>query len=69
MGAVGHLARTAQVLARRDAVPMQLGPRILEAGDCAFQIKFCKKLIQALAVRLTRTSEQLVEPTSQGGGV
>lgn len=68
MGALGDLPRTARVLACQDTVLMQLDPRILEAGDCPFQLKFYKKLTQSLVIRLTRTSEKLAAMDSAEGG-
>jgi CRP-like cAMP-binding protein len=59
MGALGDIPRTARVLARVDTVLMQLDPRVLEAGDCYFQLKFYKKLTQVLVRRLTVTSDRL----------
>lgn len=66
MGALGDIPRTAQVLARGNAVLMQLDPRILEAGDCPFQLKFYRKLTQVLVRRLTRTSDRLAEAVPPG---
>jgi CRP-like cAMP-binding protein len=68
MGALGDIPRTAQVLARVDTVLMQLDPRVLEAGDCPFQLKFYKKLTQVLVRRLTRTSDRLAEAAPAPAG-
>lgn len=56
MGIIVGIPRTAEVRSKGDSVVMKLSPAILKAGECDFQLKLYRKLVQILADRLARAT-------------